>query len=310
MPDSRLLSAPRGGPFNARRSQARAGRLDKSEPKLYDLLPVELCNNRRISWLSKVLWNNTASIELTAHLISKTANVAERAVSLTMENTVKHLPLSTAGALLLAGSMSTYSLAQQQLKEPNAAVEQGQGANQGSRQEKPQPKDGKDNAAPSAGEKAQNNPDGPDGDKTKNTQREEPSGKAVGKPSEDAGKQPGRDQAGSGGAGAGSQAKEAEKQGGNDGKGKQQRHAGKKLEPKQRTVVKETIVKRNVRPVQVNFSINVGSAIPRSVVLYDLPPVLIEYEPSYSRYKFIMTDDDTILVIDPETWTIIDIIEV
>ena len=212
---------------------------------------------------------------------------------------MKHLPLSLAGALLLAGSMAVYAQAQQPPKEP--MVEEQKPA-QGLRQQQPQSKDGQ-------GEATKSGQSGQSEDKnSQDKQRSERTEKS-GTP-EGTGKQ-GRDQDSSGSAGAASQEGQRAQQGGDGSKGQsQQKHAGKKLEAKQRTVVKETIVKRNVRPVKVNFSINVGTVIPRTVTLYDLPPTLIEYEPSYSRYKFILADDNTILVIDPETWTIVDVIEI
>ena len=203
---------------------------------------------------------------------------------------MKHLPLSVAGALLLAGSMAVYEQAQQPPKEP--MVEEQKPA-QGSRQQQPQSKEG---------ERAKS--DQSEGKQGQDNKRNEQTEKSV-KP-EGAGKQ-GNDQAGSGGS-AEQEGQRAEKSG--DGSKGQKRHAGKKLEAKQRTVVRESISKRNMRPTKVNFSINVGAVVPRTVVLYDMPDTLIEFEPEYRRYKFIMTDDDTILVIDPETWTVVDVIEI
>jgi hypothetical protein len=221
-----------------------------------------------------------------------------------MEDTMKHLPLSLAGALLLAGSMAVY--AQQPPKEP--MVEEQKPA-QGARKPQPsseeqKPVQGARKPQPSSEEQKpvqgarKPQPSSEEGQ----GERPEKSGTAEGTVKQ------GRDQDSTGAA---SQDGQRAQQGGDRPKGESGRkHAGKKLEAKQRTVVKETIVKRNVRPVKVNFSINVGATIPRSVTLYDLPPTLIEYEPSYSRYKFILADDDTILVIDPESWTIVDVIDI
>lgn len=227
---------------------------------------------------------------------------------------MKHLPLSVAGALLLAGSMAVYAQAQQPPREP---MTEEQKPAQGSGQQQPQtkegqserPKSGQSGQSEGQGERTKSGQAGKSEDKNsqdnQRSERPEKSGTAEG-----TGKQ-GRDQDSSGTAGGASQEGQRAQQGGDGSKGQsQQKHAGKKLEAKQRTVVKETIVKRNVRPVKVNFSINVGTVIPRTVTLYDLPPTLIEYEPSYSRYKFILADDNTILVIDPETWTIVDVIEI
>jgi type IV secretory pathway VirB10-like protein len=243
-----------------------------------------------------------------------------------MEDIMKHLPLSLAGALLLAGSMAVY--AQQPPKEPMVEEQKpAQGARkpqpsseeqkpvQGARKPQPsseeqKPVQGARKPQPSSeegqGERAQSGQSGQSDDKSsqdnQRSERPEKSGTAEGTAKQ------GRDQDSTGAA---SQDGQRAQQGGDRPKGESgQKHAGKKLEAKQRTVVKETIVKRNVRPVKVNFSINVGATIPRSVTLYDLPPTLIEYEPSYSRYKFVLADDDTILVIDPETWTIVDVIDI
>jgi type IV secretory pathway VirB10-like protein len=212
-----------------------------------------------------------------------------------MEDKMKHLPLSAVGALLLAGSMAVYAQAQQPPKEP---MTEEQKPAQGSRQQQPQSKEGQGEAIKSGQSGQSEDKNSQDRQRSERTEKSTP---------ESTGKQ-GSDKAGSGG----SAAQEGQRaQGGDRSKGEsQEQRSGKKLEAKQRTVVKETIVKRNVRPVKVNFSINVGAVVPRTVTLYDLPPVLIEYEPSYSRYKFILADDDTILVIDPETWTIVDVIDV
>ena len=207
---------------------------------------------------------------------------------------MKHLPFSVAGALLLAGSMAVYAQAQQPPKEP---MSEEQKPAQGSRQQQPQSKEGQGEGTRSGQSDGKNSQD------NQRIERTDKSGNPEGTSKQ------GRSQDGNPGSAA--QEGQRAQQGGDGSKGQsQERRGGKKLEAKQRTVVKETIVKRNVRPVKVNFSINVGAVVPRTVTLYDLPPMLIEYEPSYSRYKFILADDDTILVIDPETWTIVDVIDV
>jgi len=91
------------------------------------------------------------------------------------------------------------------------------------------------------------------------------------------------------------------------GGGKQ---ASKEIKPEQKTVIKETIVKEHIRPEKINVQVRVGVAIPRTVVLHPLPPTIIEIYPTYSRYKLVMVDENTILVIDPDTWMIVDVIEV
>ncbi|GJE35197.1 hypothetical protein LDDCCGHA_5415 [Methylobacterium oxalidis] len=57
----------------------------------------------------------------------------------------------------------------------------------------------------------------------------------------------------------------------------------------------------------VNFSLNVGTAIPRSVTLHTLPPAILTLVPAYRGYRFILVEDD-VVIIDPDTYEIIDVI--
>jgi Protein of unknown function (DUF1236) len=106
---------------------------------------------------------------------------------------------------------------------------------------------------------------------------------------------------------AGDASKSAEQDKAGDKPGKQ---ATKEIRPEQKTVIKQTIVRENIRPQKLDVQVRVGVRIPRTVVLYSLPPTIIEVYPAYSRYKLVMVDDDTILVIDPVDWEIIDVIQV
>jgi Protein of unknown function (DUF1236) len=106
-----------------------------------------------------------------------------------------------------------------------------------------------------------------------------------------------------------------QKQGGNDKSADQNRSGDRQstkvvIKPEQKTVIKETIVKERIKPERINVQVRVGVAIPRTVVLHALPPTIVEVYPSYSRYKLVMIDDNTILIVDPDTWEIVDVIEV
>lgn len=82
------------------------------------------------------------------------------------------------------------------------------------------------------------------------------------------------------------------------------------IKPEQKTVIKQTIVKENIRPQKIDVQVRVGARIPHTVVLHPLPPTIIEIYPAYRPYKFVMVDDNTILVIDPTDWEIVDVITV
>jgi hypothetical protein len=72
-----------------------------------------------------------------------------------------------------------------------------------------------------------------------------------------------------------------------------------------RTVIKEKV---HARPLtNVNFSINVGTVVPRSVHFYPVPTEVVEVYPAWRGYNFILVNDE-IVIIDPSSFTIVAII--
>ena len=59
---------------------------------------------------------------------------------------------------------------------------------------------------------------------------------------------------------------------------------------------------------KVNFSISIGTAIPRDIRRSPLPATVIEVYPVWRGYEYIMVEDE-ILIIDPATMRIVAIIE-
>ena len=51
-------------------------------------------------------------------------------------------------------------------------------------------------------------------------------------------------------------------------------------------------------------------ALPRSVHLYPIPEDIIVIVPDYRGYDYIMLDDDRVAIVDPETYEVVDIIEI
>ena len=81
------------------------------------------------------------------------------------------------------------------------------------------------------------------------------------------------------------------------------------LSSEQRTRITTTIRQSNVRPIRnVNFNISVGTRVPRSVTLHRLPPTVIEVYPAWREYQFILVGDE-ILIIDPDTYEIVAVID-
>lgn len=74
----------------------------------------------------------------------------------------------------------------------------------------------------------------------------------------------------------------------------------------QRTEIHKTIVESHVEPVaHVDFDIDVGVAVPSTVVLHPLPPRIVELVPAYAGYEFFMLADGRIIIVEPASHAIV-----
>src|SRR4029079_19247576 len=72
-----------------------------------------------------------------------------------------------------------------------------------------------------------------------------------------------------------------------------------------RTVIKEKV---HAQPVtNVNFSINVGNVVPRTVHFYPVPVEIVEIYPQWRGYNFILVNDE-IIIIEPSSYKIVAVI--
>jgi hypothetical protein len=79
----------------------------------------------------------------------------------------------------------------------------------------------------------------------------------------------------------------------------------------QRTNVRERLVKETrVEKTRINVSVNIGTAIPRSVRLHTLPVAIVAIAPAYRGYSYVLLEDETIVIVDPRTYVIVDVIVV
>jgi hypothetical protein len=78
-----------------------------------------------------------------------------------------------------------------------------------------------------------------------------------------------------------------------------------------RSNIHQTILKeRNVnRATNVNFSINIGTRVPRSLRLVALPVSVITIVPEYRSYRYFVVDDQ-ICIVEPSTYEIVEVIRV
>jgi hypothetical protein len=85
--------------------------------------------------------------------------------------------------------------------------------------------------------------------------------------------------------------------------------AGAKLSTEQRTKITTVIRDQHIAPVNnVNFSISVGTRVPREVSFHALPTEIVTVYPEWRGYEYILVRDQ-ILVINPRTLEIVDIID-
>jgi hypothetical protein len=80
------------------------------------------------------------------------------------------------------------------------------------------------------------------------------------------------------------------------------------LNETQRTRVSESIARLNVAPLNnVNFSLSVGTVVPRDVRFQPLSPDVVEVMPQYRGYNFFVVRDE-IVIVEPTTYKIVDVL--
>jgi len=86
--------------------------------------------------------------------------------------------------------------------------------------------------------------------------------------------------------------------------------AGAKLSTEQRTKITTVIKEQHVQPVtSVNFEIRPGVRIPRGgVSFHRLPTEIVTIYPQWRDYEYILVNDK-IVVVDPRTLEIVDVID-
>jgi hypothetical protein len=85
--------------------------------------------------------------------------------------------------------------------------------------------------------------------------------------------------------------------------------AGAKLSTEQRTKITTVIKSQNVRPAtNINFSISVGTRVPRDVGFHPLPAEIITVYPEWRGYEFFLVNNQ-IIVVNPRTLEIVDVID-
>lgn len=85
--------------------------------------------------------------------------------------------------------------------------------------------------------------------------------------------------------------------------------SGAKLSTEQRTQVRTVITKQNVKPVtNINFSISVGTHVPRTVGFHALPAEVVTIYPDWRGYEFFLVNDQ-VVVVNPRTLEIVAVLD-
>lgn len=79
-----------------------------------------------------------------------------------------------------------------------------------------------------------------------------------------------------------------------------------KITGEQRTKIKASFHHEHVRPVaHIDFDINVGVAIPTTIVLNPLPADVVAIVPAYEGYEYFVAPNGVIVIVDPGTLQIV-----
>jgi hypothetical protein len=79
----------------------------------------------------------------------------------------------------------------------------------------------------------------------------------------------------------------------------------------QRSSVRDHLVKEGkFQKTNINIRVNIGTRVPRTVRLLPLPVAIIDLAPSYRGYDYIVLEDETICIVDPRSYEVVDVIGV
>jgi hypothetical protein len=82
------------------------------------------------------------------------------------------------------------------------------------------------------------------------------------------------------------------------------------LTTEQRTTVRqEVLTERAPRVRDVNFSVNVGTVIPRSVRVVEVPPAIVKIRPAWRGYRYFVYNEE-IVIVEPRTMRIVAVLDV
>ena len=79
------------------------------------------------------------------------------------------------------------------------------------------------------------------------------------------------------------------------------------LTPAQRTTIYRTVTRERVRTAPAAVDVRLGARVPQAVELSEIPSVVIEQVPTVRRYRYMVVNNEVVLV-DPATSEVVEII--
>jgi hypothetical protein len=81
-----------------------------------------------------------------------------------------------------------------------------------------------------------------------------------------------------------------------------------KLSRDQHVRLRQAFPVNRARMTRVQFSKRIGTRIPQSVRLFAVPAAVLAIFPYYRDYRYVV-EEDTVCIVDPETYEIVDILD-
>jgi len=83
------------------------------------------------------------------------------------------------------------------------------------------------------------------------------------------------------------------------------------LTTEQKTKIRTTVIDKGpkIEKSQINFSINVGTVVPRSVHVVSVPTVLIDIHPEWRGYRYFVVGDE-LVIVEPDSLRIVAVLVV
>lgn len=82
-----------------------------------------------------------------------------------------------------------------------------------------------------------------------------------------------------------------------------------RMTTEQRTQIREKVIATGPKVTNVNFSLNVGTVVPNTVRVVEVPPVIVDLHPEWRGYRYFVANDQ-VIIVDRTTLRIIAVLDV